>query len=158
MESLQQLLDATEQKSSTSTKLFMLEKTIAELTGTQLVLKQQVLKLTTEVLELQNKLNGSPKVESQEIKLTSNNDLVSSTDNKPFIPDTTYYSTIRRIMEVKEYQHVGKRFQKYLVELVEKGGVYEIHRDMELRPIEQGMRMSHVVEGNKIKRYRIQYQ
>lgn len=158
METLQQLLEQTEQKSNTSTKLFMLEKAIAELTGTQLVLKEQVSKLTAEVFELRSNLNVTPKVGSNEIKLTSNNDLTSSTDNKPFIPDTTYYSTIKRIMEVKEYEHVGKKFQKYLVELVEKGGVYEIHRDMELRPIEQGMRMSHVVEGNKIKRYRIQYQ
>jgi glutamine synthetase adenylyltransferase len=158
METLQQLLEQTEQKSNTSTKLFMLEKAIAELTGTQLVLKEQVSKLTAEVFELRSNLNGTPKVGSNEIKLTSNNDLVSSTDNKPFMPDTTYYSTIKRIMEVKEYEHVGKKFQKYLVELVEKGGVYEIHRDMELRPIEQGMRMSHVVEGSKIKRYRIQYQ
>jgi hypothetical protein len=158
METLEQLLEQTESKSNTSTKIFMLEKAIAELTGTQLVLKEQVSKLTTEVFELQNKLNGTPKVGSKEIKLTSNNDLVSSTDNQPFLPDTTYYSTIKRIMEVKEYQHVGKQFQKYLIELVEKPGVYELHRDCELRPIEQGMKLSHCVEGGKIKRYRIQYQ
>ena len=158
METLEQLLEKTESKSNTSTKLFMLEKAIAELTGSQLVLKEQVSKLTAEVFELQNKLNGTPKVASQEIKLTSNNDLVSSKDNQPFLPDTTYYSTIKRIMEVKEYQHVGKQFQKYLIELVEKPGVYELHRDCELRPIEQGMKLSHCVEGGKIKRYRIQYQ
>jgi hypothetical protein len=158
METLEQLLEQTESKSNTSTKLFMLEKAIAELTGTQLVLKEQVSKLTAEVFELRSNLNVTPKVASQEIKLTSNNDLVSSTDNKPFLPDTTYYSTIKRIMEVKEYQHVGKQFQKYLIELVEKPGVYELHRDMELRPIEQGMKLSHCVEGGKIKRYRIQYQ
>ena len=158
MENLQQLLEATEQKSNTSIKIFMLEKAIAELTGTTLVLREQLAKLTGEVTMLQGKLNGSPKVESKEIKLTSNNDLVSSIDNQPFFPNTTYYSTIKRIMEVKEYQHVGKKFQKYLIELVEKPGCFEIHRDMELRPIEAGMRMSHVVEGSKIKRYRIQYQ
>jgi len=158
METLEQLLDKTaENKSNTSTKIFMLEKAIAELTGTQLVMKEQILKLTTEVFELQNKLNETPKVGSNEIKLTSNNDLVSSTDNKPFIPDTTYYSTIKRIMEVKDYEHVGKKFQKYLIELVEKPGVFELHRDCELRPIQQGFRMSHQVEGGKIKRYRIQY-
>jgi hypothetical protein len=158
METLEQLLEQTESKSNTSTKIFMLEKAIAELTGTQLVLKEQVSKLTAEVLELRSNLNVTPKVGSKEIKLTSNNDLVSSTDNQPFLPDTTYYSTIRRIMEVKDYQHVGKKFQKYLIELVEKPGVYELHRDCELRPIEQGMKLSHCVEGGKIKRYRIQYQ
>ena len=159
METLEQLLDKTaESKSNTSTKIFMLEKAIAELTGTQLVLKEQVSKLTAEVFELRSNLNVTPKVGSKEIKLTSNNDLVSSTDNQPFLPDTTYYSTIRRIMEVKDYEHVGKKFQKYLIELVEKPGVFELHRDCELRPIEQGMRMSHCVEGGKIKRYRIQYQ
>jgi hypothetical protein len=158
MENLQQLLEATEQKSNTSIKIFMLEKAIAELTGTTLVLREQVSKLTGEVSVLQSRLNETPKVASQEIKLTSNNDLVSSKDNQPFLPDTTYYSTIRRIMEVKDYQHVGKKFQKYLIELVEKPGVFELHRDCELRPIEQGMRMSHCVEGGKIKRYRIQYQ
>jgi hypothetical protein len=158
MENLQQLLEATEQKSNTSIKIFMLEKAIAELTGTTLVLREQVSKLTGEVSVLQSRLNETPKVASQEIKLTSNNDLVSSKDNQPFLPDTTYYSTIRRIMEVKDYQHVGKKFQKYLIELVEKPGVYELHRDCELRPIEQGMKLSHCVEGGKIKRYRIQYQ
>lgn len=158
MENLQQLLEATEQKSNTSIKIFMLEKAIAELTGTTLALKFQVSQLNGELMLLKDKLNETPKVQSQEIKLTSNNDLVSSIDNQPFFPDTTYYSTIKRIMEVKEYQHVGKKFQKYLIELVEKPGCFEIHRDMELRPIEQGMRMSHVVEGSKIKRYRIQYQ
>lgn len=159
METLEQLLDKTaENKSNTSTKIFMLEKAIAELTGTQLVMKEQISKLTTEVFELQNKLNETPKVGSKEVKLTSNNDLVSSMDNQPFLPDTTYYSTIKRIMEVKDYQHVGKKFQKYLIELVEKPGVYELHRDCELRPIEQGMKLSHCVEGGKIKRYRIQYQ
>lgn len=158
MENLEQLLEATEQKSNNSIKIFMLEKAIAELIGNQLVLREQLSKLTAEVTILQGKLNGTPKLDSKEIKLTSNNDLVSSIDNQPFFPDTTYYSTIRRIMEVKEYEHVGKKFQKYLVELVEKPGCFEIHRDMELRPIEQGMRMSHVVEGSKIKRYRIQYQ
>lgn len=158
MENLQQMLEATEQKSNTSIKIFMLEKAIAELTGTTLVLREQLSKLTGEVTMLRGILNVTPKVEQKEIKLTSNNDLVSSIDNQPFYPDTTYYSTIKRIMEVKEYQHVGKKFQKYLIELVEKPGVYEVHRDMELRPIEQGMRMSHVVEGSKIKRYRIQYQ
>jgi len=158
MENLEQMLEATEQKSNNSIKIFMLEKSIAELIGNQLVLKEQVSKLTAEVFQLRNNLNATPKLESQEIKLTSNNDLISSKDNQPFLPDTTYYSTIRRIMEVKDYQHVGKQFQKYLIELVEKSGVYELHRDCELRPIEQGMRMSHVVEGGKIKRYRIQYQ
>lgn len=158
MENLQQLLEATEQKSNTSIKIFMLEKAIAELTGTTLALKFQVSQLNGELMLLKDKLNETPKVQSQEIKLTSNNDLVSSIDNQPFFPDTTYYSTIKRIMEVKEYQHVGKKFQKYLIELVEKPGCFEIHRDMELRPIEAGMRMSHVVEGSKIKRYRIQYQ
>jgi len=158
MENLQQLLEATEQKSNTSIKIFMLEKAIAELIGNQLVLREQLSKLTAEVTILQGKLNATPKLGYQEIKLTSNNDLISSIDNQPFFPDTTYYSTIKRIMEVKEYQHVGKKFQKYLIELVEKPGCFEIHRDMELRPIEQGMRMSHVVEGSKIKRYRIQYQ
>lgn len=157
-EVLEQYNNQTEQKSNTSIKIFMLEKAIAELTGTTLVLREQVSKLTGEIAVLQSRLNGTLKVASQEIKLTSNNDLVSSIDNQPFFPNTTYYSTIKRIMEVKEYQHVGKQFQKYLVELVEKPGCFEIHRDMELRPIEQGMRMSHVVEGNKIKRYRIQYQ
>ena len=158
MENLEQLLEATEQKSNTSIKIFMLEKSIAELIGNQLVLREQLSKLTAEVTILQGKLNATPKLGYQEIKLTSNNDLISSIDNQPFFPDTTYYSTIKRIMEVKEYQHVGKKFQKYLIELVEKPGCFEIHRDMELRPIEQGMRMSHVVEGSKIKRYRIQYQ
>ena len=158
MENLEQLLEATEQKSNNSIKIFMLEKAIAELIGNQLVLREQLSKLTAEVTILQGKLNATPKLDSKEIKLTSNNDLVSSIDNQPFFADTTYYSTIKRIMEVKEYEHVGKKFQKYLVELVEKPGVYELHRDCELRPIEQGMRMSHVVEGSKIKRYRIQYQ
>jgi hypothetical protein len=161
METLQQLLEQSETKSNTSTKIFMLEKAIAELTGTTLVLKEELMKVKSELIVLKGQMEQKPSLVSQpvdKIKLTSNNDFIPSTDNKPFIPDTTYYSTIKRIMEVKEYQHVGKKFQKYLVELVEKGGVYEIHRDMELRPIEQGMRMSHVVEGNKIKRYRIQYQ
>ena len=158
MENLEQMLEATEQKSNNSIKIFMLEKSIAELIGTQLVLREQVSKLTAEVTILQGKLNATPKLGYQEIKLTSNNDLISSIDNQPFFPDTTYYSTIKRIMEVKEYQHVGKQFQKYLVELVEKPGVYELHRDCELRPIEQGMKLSHCVEGGKIKRYRIQYQ
>ena len=158
MENLEQLLEATEQKSNTSIKIFMLEKSIAELIGNQLVLREQLSKLTAEVTILQGKLNATPKLGYQEIKLTSNNDLISSIDNQPFFPDTTYYSTIKRIMEVKEYQHVGKQFQKYLVELVEKPGVYELHRDCELRPIEQGMKLSHCVEGGKIKRYRIQYQ
>jgi hypothetical protein len=146
--------------SSNSVKIFMLEKTVAELTGTVLVLKEELIKLKTELNEV--KYSSSPKVNQtieSKLSLDANLDLTSTnSDNKPFIPNTTYYSTIKRIMEVKEYEHVGKQFQKYLLELVEKPGVYELHRDCALKPLQQGMKMSHQVENGKIKGYRIQYQ
>ena len=137
---------STETKSNTSTKIFLLEKAIAELTGTVLVLKDELLKVKTEVSKIS--IPSTPKV-SDTIGLSPNVNVAQST--------TSYMSTIKTIMEVKEYEHVGKMFQLYLVDLVERPGVFNIHRDCALPPLQQGMKMIHQLDGMKIKSYRVQY-
>jgi hypothetical protein len=137
---------STETTSNTSTKLFLLEKAIAELTGTVLVLKDELHKVKSQLNTIE--IPSTPKV-SDTIGLSPNVNVGQ--------PITSYMSTIKTIMEVKQYEHVGKLFQLYLVDLVERPGVFHIHRDCALPPLEQGMKMIHQLEGMKIKSYRVQY-
>jgi hypothetical protein len=58
-------------------------------------------------------------------------------------------------MDVTSYEWNGKRFQKYLLEITEKPGVYEIHRDLELKPLAVGNKLQHIVDGIKIKKYKV---
>jgi hypothetical protein len=154
---LEELFNKVEEQSNTSntsTKIFLLEKAIAELTGTVLVLKDELGKVKTELIQIKEKV--SPSVLNNtidtNITLNSNNNVQEQrTEN------ITYMSTIKRIMDVKQYDYVGKSFQKYLLELVEAPGVYEIHRDMLLQPFGIGTKLLHQLDGNKIKNYRVQY-
>ncbi len=146
----------TSTQSNNSTKIFLLEKALAELTGTVLMLKNELMNVKTELSQL--KQTSTPSVLNQtiETKLTLDSDQPKEVET--IQQGVTYFSTIKRIMDVKQYEYVGKQFQKYLIELVERPGVYEMHRDMQLPSIEAGMRMLHSIDGNKVKGYRIQYQ
>ena len=144
--------------SNTSTKIFLLEKAIAELTSTTLVLKEELLKVKSELTELKQSSTPSVLNNTIDTKLSLEPPVQVQPKQEQVLPNVTYLSTVGRVMDVKQYEYVGKAFQKYLIELVERPGVYELHRDMQLTPIEQGMKMLHSIDGNKIKGYRIQYQ
>lgn len=148
--------EETTTQSNTSTKIFLLEKAIAELTSTTLVLKEELLKLRSELAEFKKASKQSVLNQTINSKLTLEEPVQPKQEQ--ILPNVTYLSTVSRVMDVKQYEYIGKPFQKYLIELVERPGVYELHRDMQLTPIEQGMKMLHSIDGNKIKGYRIQYQ
>ena len=142
-----------------STKIFNLEKAIAELVGTQVVMKEILLELKTEVEQLKSKVNAQPKLTTQpmeKVKLTLDSNMdIPTVDNTPFQPSVSYISTIKKIMGVTEYTWNEKQFNKYLIEVAEKPGVYEIHRDCNLKPFNVGTKLQHMVDKNKFKGYQV---
>ena len=142
-----------------STKIFNLEKAIAELVGTQVVMKELLLELKSEVNELKSKVYAQPKLTSQpmeKVKLTLDSNMdIPNVDTTPFQSNINYISTIKKIMGVTEYTWNEKQFSKYLIEVVEMPGVYEIHRDCNLKPFNVGTKLQHQVDKNKFKGYSV---
>jgi hypothetical protein len=160
MSTFEQLLEKeTGSIPNNSTKIFNLEKAIAELVGTQAVMKKLVIDLHTEVVELRSKINGQPQLTTEpieKVKLTLDSNMdIPNVDTTPFQPNINYISTIKKIMGVTEYTWNEKQFNKYLIEVAEKPGVYEIHRDCNLKPFNVGTKLQHMVDKNKFKGYQV---
>jgi hypothetical protein len=137
-----------------STKIFNLEKSIAELTGSNIVLKEMLHQLKNENMLLTQRIDELTQT-VETLKNLPQPAIAEKTDSSTFLPGVKYLSVITSIMPVTEFQYLEKPFGKYLVELTGKPGVYEINRELALSQLTIGTKIQHYVDGNKIKNYQV---